>query len=114
MNNPNRELLLSAAKLLEPLLEELVFVGGCATALLISDEAAGDARPTKDVDVIVELSTRGQYAAFSKRLRALGFQEDSTEGAPICRWRHPQDVFLALEKEAEESTRVLRCWMELN
>jgi hypothetical protein len=35
MANPNLELLTDAAKLLEPLLGELVFVGGCATALLI-------------------------------------------------------------------------------
>ena len=36
MANPNLELLTDAAKLLEPLLGELVFVGGCATALLIT------------------------------------------------------------------------------
>src|SRR6267142_1807351 len=52
MANPNLELLTDAAKLLEPLLGELVFVGGCATALLITDKAAADVRPTLDVDVI--------------------------------------------------------------
>jgi hypothetical protein len=40
MANPNLQLLTDAAKLLEPILGELVFVGGCATALLISDTAA--------------------------------------------------------------------------
>jgi hypothetical protein len=35
MANPNYELLVDAAKLLEPILGELVFVGGCATGLLI-------------------------------------------------------------------------------
>jgi hypothetical protein len=33
MANPNFHLLTDAAKLVEPLLGELVFVGGCATAL---------------------------------------------------------------------------------
>jgi hypothetical protein len=42
MANPNLQLLTDAAKLLEPLLGELVFVGGCATALLITDSAAAD------------------------------------------------------------------------
>jgi hypothetical protein len=33
MANPNLQLLTDAAKLLEPILGELFFVGGCATAL---------------------------------------------------------------------------------
>src|SRR5690242_7310155 len=44
MNNPNRELLLAAARALRPLLDEVVFVGGCATGLLITDEGAPDIR----------------------------------------------------------------------
>jgi hypothetical protein len=39
--------------LLGPLLDELVFVGGCATGLLITDPASGGIRPTIDVDTIV-------------------------------------------------------------
>ena|ERR1700722_10642288 len=46
MANPNLDLLTDAAKLLGPLLGELVIVGGCATALLITDKAAADVRPT--------------------------------------------------------------------
>jgi hypothetical protein len=52
MSNPNLQLLTDAARLLGPILGELVFVGGCATALLITDNAA-DVRPTFDVDAIV-------------------------------------------------------------
>jgi hypothetical protein len=40
MANPNLEFLTDAAKLLSPLLQELVFVGGCVTALPIADKAA--------------------------------------------------------------------------
>jgi hypothetical protein len=46
MPNRNLELLTDAARLLKPLLEELEFVGGCATTLLITDKAAADVRPT--------------------------------------------------------------------
>jgi hypothetical protein len=49
MKDPNLALLEAAVTLLQPLLEELVFAGGCATGLLISDSAAGRIRPTKDV-----------------------------------------------------------------
>jgi hypothetical protein len=87
MANPNLQLLTDAAKLLEPILGELVFVGGCATALLISDKAAAEVRPTFDVDAIAEITSYAGYTEFSERLRKLGFQEDTSEGAPLCRWR---------------------------
>jgi hypothetical protein len=83
--NPNLQLLMDAAKLLRPILGELVFVGGCATALLITDIAAADVRPTFDVDAIAEITSYTEYAEFSERLRKLGFQEDAREGAPLCR-----------------------------
>ena len=57
MANPNFQLLVDAAKLLKPILGELVFVGGCTTALLITDKAAADVRPTFDVDAIAEITS---------------------------------------------------------
>ena len=57
MNDPNLPLLEAAVRLLQPLLDELVFVGGCATGLLITDPAAGGIRPTKDVDTIAEVAS---------------------------------------------------------
>jgi len=72
MANPNLQLLTDAAKLLEPILGELVFVGGCATALLISDTAAADVRPTFDVDAIAEITSYAGYTEFSEKLRKLG------------------------------------------
>jgi hypothetical protein len=42
MSTRNLRLLTNAAKLLKPLLGELVFVGGCTTALLITDQAAAE------------------------------------------------------------------------
>ncbi|MBZ5534061.1 MAG: hypothetical protein LAO20_21740 [Acidobacteriia bacterium] len=87
MSKHNLELLTDAARLLKPLLGELVFVGGCTTALLITDKAAADVRPTFDVDAIAEITSYAAYANFSERLRQLGFAEDTSEGAPICRWR---------------------------
>src|ERR1700722_729337 len=81
------KLLEIAARILEPLLPEIVFVGGCATALLITDPGAAPTRVTYDVDVIAEIVSYQEYVAFSKRLRILGLEEDAREGAPVCRWR---------------------------
>ncbi len=68
------------------MLEELVFVGGAVTGLLITDEGAGDPRATFDVDAIAEIASYSEYATFGERLRALGFSEDMLEDAPLCRW----------------------------
>lgn len=92
MANHNLDLLAEAARLLKPLLGELVFVGGCTTALLITDKAAADVRPTYDVDAIAEITSYAAYADFSERLRKIGFAEDTTEGAPICRWLQKETI----------------------
>ncbi len=88
MTNPNLALLEEAVELLEPLLNELVFAGGCTTGLLVTDPAATRIRPTRDVDAITEVTSYAQYATLSDRLRELGLHEDASEGAPTCRWRH--------------------------
>jgi hypothetical protein len=92
MSKHNLELLVEAARLLQPLLGELVFVGGSTTALLITDKAAAEVRPTYDVDAIAEISSYAAYADFSERLRRCGFWEDTSEGAPICRWRQKKTI----------------------
>lgn len=66
----------------------MVFVGGAAVPLWITDPAAPDPRPTLDVDAIVEVETLTAYDGFAAGLRATGFREDAASGV-ICRWRHP-------------------------
>jgi len=92
MNDPNLKQLIAAAWLLRPLLDELVFVGGCVTGLLITDAAAGAPRATFDVDAIAEITSYAQYVDFGDRLRALGFGEDTSEDAPLCRWTHRRTI----------------------
>ena len=59
--NPNLEILEIAAARLGGLVEELVFLGGCATGLLLTDQLAPPIRATKDVDVISELGSLVDY-----------------------------------------------------
>lgn len=107
--NPNLALLSSAAGMLKPLLDELVFVGGCTTGLLITDEAAAAVRPTKDVDVVTELSSYVSYLQLSDRLRQLGFREDTSEGAPVCRWR-VEDLILDVMPDDEGTLGFTNRW----
>ncbi len=53
MSNPNLELLRVAVKNLGDLAAEMIFVGGCTTGLLITDEGAAEVHTTDDVDSIV-------------------------------------------------------------
>lgn len=84
--NPNLEIIETAARALGPLCDELVFLGGCATALLITDSGAPPVRVTRDVDTLAEVSTPTEYHNIEKRLRRRGFEVDSSRDAPICRW----------------------------
>jgi hypothetical protein len=86
MRRTNLEQLIVTAELLRPMLNDLVFVGGAVTSLLVTDEGADPPRATFDVDAIAEITSYAEYAAFGERLRALGFSEDASEGAPLCRW----------------------------
>jgi PilZ domain len=115
MPSRNLELLTTAATRLEPLLDKLVFVGGCATEVLISDPAAADVRETYDVDVIVEIGSLLEYYEFGHRLQALGFSEDSSEEAPRCRWKHGQlklDVMPTDERVLGLQSRWFKAAME--
>ncbi|MEM8682523.1 MAG: hypothetical protein AAGF72_03775 [Pseudomonadota bacterium] len=84
--NPNLEIIEIAAQALGPMCDELVFLGGCATALLITDSAAPPVRATRDVDTLAEIGSAAEYRELERRLREHGFEVDSTKGAPICRW----------------------------
>ena len=57
--------------------DKVVFVGG-ATVSLYADRVAPESRPTEDVDVLVEISTRWDFAALEEQLRKMGFQNDTS------------------------------------
>jgi hypothetical protein len=92
MSSPNREALARVARLLGPIAHELVFVGGRVTELLVSESGGTRVRPTGDSDAVCETATRTDHYRLGERLRLAGFREDQTPGAPICRWRHGDEL----------------------
>ena len=84
--DPNLAMLSIVAERLGPLLPKVVFLGGCAAGLLITDQAAAPIRATRDVDLIVEILSLTDYHHLEESLRQLGFQPVSGEEAMICRW----------------------------
>lgn len=75
MRDTNRDRLLAAARLLRPLLEELVFVGGYTTGLLITDYGAAGIRATMDVDAIAEITRMGNTSTSGIGFGALDSQK---------------------------------------
>jgi len=84
--NPNLEILELTVERLAELADEFVFLGGCATGLLLTDQGAPPIRVTRDVDVITDVASLGDYLRLSEKLRARGFHEDQSPDAPIWRW----------------------------
>jgi len=82
----NIQMITTVAKRLGNLREKVVFVGGCATGLFITDTAMPEVRVTKDVDVIIDIATRMEYSRLEADLRSKGFRNDISEDAPLCRW----------------------------
>lgn len=73
------------ACLLAPVLDQLILVGGCATAYLVPSPNDRTLRQTDDVDYIIPAFSYGEFADWENRLRNLGFAECREDGV-ICRW----------------------------
>ncbi len=86
MSNPSIEHLQTIAEGLGELNQEMVFVGGATTGFYVTNPGAPEARPTMDVDCIVELASYAKLAELETKLTKMGFQHDTSNGAPVCRW----------------------------
>lgn len=82
----NIDMLQTVADGLEELKDEIVFVGGAVAELYADDPASSDIRTTQDVDCTIELSSYKELTELEEELRAKGFANDNSQGAPICRW----------------------------
>ena len=85
-NNPNLAILELVAQALGPVCDDVIFVGGCATGLLLTQGRPEQIRVTEDVDIVAHAMTVHDYHAIEKRVRAQGFSNDVRPDAPICRW----------------------------
>jgi len=82
----NRMATAKVAKSLGELNEQVVYVGGAVVSLYIDDPAAEDVRPTKDVDISMEIFSLGQLESIRELLSQKGFIQ-SHEDKVICRFR---------------------------
>lgn len=81
MSNPNLVILELVAHALGPVCDDVVFVGGCATGLLLTQARPDRIRITEDVDIIAQALTARDYHAIEDKVRACGFSNDMRPGA---------------------------------
>jgi hypothetical protein len=82
LNDPNLPYLILMTQALGDLCDSLVFVGGCATGLLLTTPRAQAIRPTQDVDVVVHVVSTAGYHAMEKEVESRGFKHDLSPEAP--------------------------------
>lgn len=87
LHPPHEHMVTRVAKALGPeLAARMAFVGGCATALLVTDELIKTTvRLTDDVDVIVHVMGYGDWHQLEMRLAERGFRSSLEEEGVTCR-----------------------------
>ena len=82
----NRNAIKKVASALGELNEKVIYVGGAVVSLYINDTAADDVRPTKDVDIGIEIASLSELEELRQTLARKGFHQ-SHEDTVVCRFR---------------------------
>lgn len=88
----NEGIIKEVAEALGELNERVVYVGGAVVSLYADDPAAEDVRPTKDVDIFLEIASYGKLAEFQEELASKGFHPTPVQNV-ICRFKY-DDILL--------------------
>lgn len=83
----NRIAIQTIALALGELNNRVVYVGGAVVSLYIDDPSAEDVRPTKDIDISMEIASLGELEKIREVLTQKGFSQ-SSEDDVICRFRY--------------------------
>lgn len=85
MNEVSLRMIEIVARGLGELNDHVAFVGGAVAGVYADDPASEDARPTTDVDCVLQLGILNDQYALEEALRRKHFQHDIESGV-ICRW----------------------------
>jgi len=83
----NKDVIKTVAEGLGELNQRVVYVGGAVVSMYINDPAADDVRPTKDIDISLEIASLTELEQIRKDLRNKGFNQIADEDV-ICRFRY--------------------------
>jgi predicted nucleotidyltransferase len=65
--------------------EKVAFVGGAVVGIYANDLAADDVRPTKDIDITLQIASLGKLEMLREELSTKGFKQEANEDV-ICRF----------------------------
>ena len=85
------------AEALGELKKDIVFVGGAVVSLYTDDPAADEIRPTKDIDMTLNIVNLNHWQQINEKLASLGFHPDPY-GHAICSFKYkdiPVDIMAA-------------------
>jgi hypothetical protein len=88
----NRAATKKIATALGDLNDQVVYVGGAVVSLYIDDPSADDVRPTKDLDLTMEIASIGELEALREELVMRGFIQSANDSV-VCRFRY-EDVLV--------------------
>lgn len=83
----NRAVTRKIANALGELNDRVIYVGGAIVSLYINDPTADDVRPTKDIDISLEIASLGELEKLRISLNKKGFKQ-SHEDEVMCRFRY--------------------------
>lgn len=83
----NRKVIHKIALALDELNERVIYVGGATVSLYINNPSAEDVRPTKDLDISLEIASLGELESIREELIQKGFRQ-TPEDDVICRFRY--------------------------
>ncbi|HET8855631.1 MAG TPA: hypothetical protein VFM60_06885 [Salinimicrobium sp.] len=75
------------AEALEEIKDQVVFLGGAIVSLYTDDPASDEIRPTKDIDLTLEILNLGHWENVQERLAELKFYPDPF-GQSICSYKY--------------------------
>jgi len=108
----NLALVAKVARALQELKDELVFVGGATISLYTDDPAAGEIRPTSDIDMTIRLAySYAQWAQMQERLAQLGFFPDP-QGHAMCSYKY-EDIAIDIMPSHEGHMGPVNRWYKI-
>jgi len=81
----NIAIVVEVAQALQPLNEQVVFVGGAVVSLYADDPAADEVRPTADVDLTLKIANLSHWENTQQQLAQIGIHPDPN-GPSVCRY----------------------------
>ncbi len=103
----NLSVVAEVAKALKNYKDKMVFVGGAVVSLYTDDAAAGEIRPTGDIDLTLNIINLSNWVIIQEELSKLGFHPDPF-GHAICSYKYkdiPVDIMATEDGPLEPSNR---------